>query len=460
LIWRNVLIATIFMLLLNQKNEGYLLSMHIKIKKGLDLQLSGKPEQSVSAGPEIQHVALCGHDYIGLKPRLLVSEGDKVVKGQPLFIDKRNPEVNYCSPAQGVVAAINRGPRRILDSVVIRLQALGLEDVHFEPLSTEQRDTIKRTEVAERLQKTGLWAAFQTRPFSQTPLADSSPDAIFVTALDSRPLCPEPAVIARTDPESFIAGLRLLPLLTNGAIYLCKGPEWDIETPAIERLEQVTFSGPHPAGLAGTHIHHLHPVSTERVVWHIDYQDVMAIGKFFTDGEIPTSKVIALSGECLLKPRLIKTLRGASTEELLVNEFRDNTARRVISGSVINGRTANANLAYLGRYHRQVTVLPEGGDRRLFGWMFSNRKLHWSSSQNGRFSGMIAVPAFEKLMPLDILPAPLLRALLVKDTDQAQALGCLELSEEDLALCAYMCPAKTNFGEALRINLDQIEREG
>lgn len=436
------------------------MSTHIKISKGLDLPLGGVPEQVIRPGPDIQHVALCGRDFIGLKPRMLVSEGDVVAQGQPLFIDKRDPDVNYCSPGQGVITAINRGTRRVLDSVVVRLEDSGLEDVRFEPLSGQQLDAINRVQLFERLHQSGLWTAFRTRPFSRIPYSGRSPDVILVTATDTRPLSADPAVVVATDTESFISGLRLLPLLTAGAVYLCTGPDWNIEIPDLERLEQVTFSGPHPAGLPGTHIHHLFPVNTDRVAWQINYQDVMAIGKLFTDGLVPNSRVIAVGGECVVKPRLLKTVMGASTSELLAGGVHQCDGYRALSGSVLDGRTASGNLAYLGRYHNQVSVIPEGGERRLFGWLGRNPKRRWSTSQNGRFTGMIPLPVFEKVMPLDILPAPLFRALLVKDSDQAQALGCLELDEEDLALCAYVCPAKTDYGQALRINLDQIEREG
>ncbi len=436
------------------------MSLPIKITKGLDLPLHGEPEQTVYPGPDIQHVALLGRDYIGLKPRLLVSEGDLVAQGQPLFIDKSDPDINYCSPGQGVITAINRGPRRILDSVVVRLEASEVEDIRFEPLSDKQCDAMDRNQVVERLHQSGLWTAFRSRPFSRVPYSGCSPDAIFVTATDTRPLSADPAVVIRTDSTSFIAGLKLLPLLTSGAIYLCTGPDWDVEVPDIERLQTVTFSGPHPAGLPGTHIHFLYPVGIDRVAWQINYQDVMAIGKLFTEGMLPASRVVALGGECLAEPRLVKTIIGASTEELLAGGVNQCEACRVLSGSVLDGRTASAGLAYLGRYHNQVSMIHEGGGQQLFGWLGKNRKRRWSTSQNGRFAGMIPLPVFEKVMPLDILPAALFRALLVKDSDQAQALGCLELDEEDLALCAYMCPAKTDYGYALRANLDQIEREG
>jgi len=444
----------------SSRTKGHQLSLQIKTTKGLDLSLAGKPEQVIHPGPEIQHVALCGRDYVGLKPKLLVSEGEAVGRGQPLFIDKRDPSVSFCSPGQGIIAAINRGPRRVLDSVVVRLAASDAEDSCFDPLSSTQLDALERPSVAERLQQTGLWTAFRTRPFSRVPQSDSSPNSIFVTAVDTRPLAADPAVVVQVDPESFIAGLRLLPLLTAGTVYLCTDQGWDVEIPDLERVRPVSFSGPHPAGLPGTHMHHLEPVAINRVAWQIDYQDVMAIGKFFTDGIVPASRVVALGGECLANPRLVNTLLGASTNELLADGFRECEGCRILSGSVLDGRTASAGQAYLGRYHNQVSVIREGGDRRLFGWMSKHRKHRWSTSQNGRFSGMIPLPVFEKVLPLDILPAALFRALLVKDSDQAQALGCLELDEEDLALCAYLCPAKTNYGQALRANLDQIEREG
>lgn len=426
----------------------------------MNLRIGGKPEQSIHQGPDIQHVALCGRDYVGLKPRVLVSEGDEVARGQPLFIDKRDPDVSYCSPAQGFVAAINRGPRRVLDSIVVRRERSAVEDHGFEPVSGADHDDIDQSLVAKRLQQSGLWTAFRTRPFSRVPHSDSRPGAIFVTAIDTRPLCADPVVVVKTDPGSFMSGLRFISSLTQGSVHLCTGPDWDIKTPGFDRFSHHKFSGPHPAGLPGTHIHHLYTAGINRVAWQIDYQDVMAIGKLFSEGRAPASRVVALGGTSLDRPRLVTTRLGASLHELLANEIRSHEGYRVLSGSVLDGRTASASLAYLGRYHNQVSVIPEGGDRHLFGWLGHIRKRHPSTSQHGRFSGMIPLPVFEKLMPFDILPAALFRVLLVRDSDQAQALGCLELDEEDLALCAYLCPAKTDYGHALRTNLEQIERGG
>jgi Na+-transporting NADH:ubiquinone oxidoreductase subunit A len=452
-------------------------AIQIRVTKGLDIPIAGEPEQSVNSSAPVSKVALTGLDYPGLKPRLLVAEGDPVTPQQALFIDKRDPAVQYCAPGRGTVIAINRGPRRVLHSVVVGLEDDGFEEALFEPLDSQQISRLGRKDLVARLLQSGLWPSFRTRPFSQVPHSESIPRAIFVTAIDTRPLSPDPMVAIRADSAVFSAGLEILSGLTEGALNLCTGSGWDIAIPEIEGMRVVRFSGPHPAGLAGTHIHHLYPVSMERVVWHIGYQDVIAIGKLFSAGVIDQKRIVALGGRRVKNPRLVTTRVGASIDQLMRKEIRDPENCRIISGSVLSGRTSSENLAYLGRYHDQVSVIREGGSSFLFGWTGllprrysaaktllrktgQRRKLRFSTSQNGRITGMLPMRAFEKVMPLDILPSPLFRALLVKDTDQAQALGCLELDEEDLALCSFVCPAKLDYGTFLRMNLKQIEREG
>jgi len=450
---------------------------HIRIRKGLDVPVAGKPEQLVHTGNAIRHVALCGVDFVGLRPRLKVAVGDAVGLGQPLWKDKRDPAVCYPSPGRGVVTAINRGPQRALESVVVSLQDAGAGDVQFDALTTAQIDRLDRGQVAERMLCAGLWTAFRTRPFSRVPLSDSAPHAIFVTAIDTRPLAPDPAVVVARDVEHFALGLGILTRLTSGRVWLCTAADWHVDMPAIDRVSRAGFSGPHPAGLAGTHMHFLEPAGAERTNWHINYQDVTALGRLFHMGTIDTGRVVALCGAGVREPRLVTTRQGAALNELLRGCLNDPEDSRIVSGSVLDGRTTTGPLAYLGRYHDQVTVLREGGRSLVFGWagilqrrytsapLFARRSGHrkqyaFDTAQIGRFSGMLPMHLFDRVMPLDILPSPLLRALLVKDTDGAQALGCLELDEEDLALCAFVCPAKNDYGAALRINLDQIEKEG
>lgn len=451
--------------------------MHIHISRGLDIPLAGEPEQSVYPATPVSQVALVGPDYAGLKPRLQVAVGDKVGPLQALFVDKRDPAVQYCAPGRGTVVAVNRGARRVLQSVVVELESPDAEEPVFDAVGEEQIYRSLREEIVERLLHSGLWTAFRTRPFSQVPHSASSPKAIFVTAIDTRPLAADPMVAVRAGAEAFACGLHVMSRLTRGTVNLCTAPKWDIPLPDVDGLRVVHFSGPHPAGLAGTHIHYLYPVNQERVVWHISYQDVIAIGRLFGAGVIDYKRTIALSGASVARPRLVETRLGASITDLMEEEIPEPDSCRVISGSVLAGRSASTGVAYLGRYHDQVSVIEEGGSKRFMGWTdvlphrysaartFKRKTGHrfrfaLPTSQNGRFTGMVPMRAWEKVMPLDILPSPLFRALLVTDTDQSQALGCLELDEEDLSLCTFVCPAKIDYSLFLRLNLNQIQREG
>lgn len=449
----------------------------IKIRQGLNIPIGGRPVQTIHPANPVQRVALCGLDYEGLRARLLVDVGDDVELGQPLFVDKHHPGVPFCSPGTGMVSAINRGPRRALYSVVVTLDDPVESVDRYAPMSRSRILRMNRAEVAERLRESGLWTAFRTRPFSHVPEPDAVPRSIFVTAIDTRPLAADPRVIVREEADAFADGLRVMPALTDGPVFLCTAEDWDLPVPESGRIRHVAFSGPHPAGLPGTHIHCLDPVGARRSVWHIGYQDVIAIGKLFGQGRLDFSRVVATGGSCVTEPRLLRTRIGASIRELADPCEGDCIECRIISGSLLGGRAAYGTLAFLGRYHDQVSAVMEGGERHLFGWTgvfpwrYSatrtflrkaghRRRFNITTAQNGRFTGMIPTRAFEKVMPLDILPSPLFRALLVNDTDQAQALGCLELDEEDLALCSFVCPAKVDYGAALRINLRQIEKEG
>ncbi|MDT8319310.1 MAG: Na(+)-translocating NADH-quinone reductase subunit A [Xanthomonadales bacterium] len=449
----------------------------IRIKRGLDIPLPGEPEQRIFAGPSIRQAALNGLDYPGLKAKLLVEEGQTVAPGEALFVDKRDQNIRFVTPGGGQVVAINRGARRVLETVVVRLADPGEDAPAFPTLSEAELRASGPEQVSERLQRSGLWTALRTRPFSHVPASDSRPAALFVTAIDTQPLAADPRVVIGARAADFAAGLVALSKLGDGPLFLCTAPDWDPPLPALEGLRHVEFEGPHPAGLPGTHIHCLAPVDTARVAWHVGYQDVIAIGRLFLDGRIDPRRVVALAGGGLREPRLLTTRLGASIRELLGDAASTERPVRVISGSVLSGRRAVGTQAYLGRYHQQVAVIPHGGERRLFGWLgwgaqdycaaplapkraTGRRPFRFTTAQHGRFAAMLPLSVFERVMPLDILPAPLLRALLVQDTDEARALGCLELDEEDLALCAFVCPAKTDYGAALRLNLDRIERHG
>ena len=450
--------------------------MRFTIRKGLDLPISGAPEQVIEAAPTVGSVAVVGRDYVGMKPTMMVSEGDRVTLGQPLFEDKKTPGVFYTAPGSGEITAINRGHKRVLQSVVIRLDEQEDNAAGFDPVPADRLDALDRDAVQRRLIDSGLWTALRTRPYSKVPAPGSVPRSIFVTAIDTNPLAADPQVVIGERRDDFVNGLRLLACLTDGKRFLCTAPDADIPVPEGGGWQVAEFAGRHPAGLVGTHIHYLDPVDAETRVWHIGYQDVIALGTLFTEGRIDVSRVIALGGPSVERPRLIRTRLGANTEDLLREELEPGEAR-AISGSVLSGRRAAGWGTYLSRYHTQITVLPEEREREFMGWLRPGRnkfskinvfissllrpsEYRFTTTQNGSPRAMVPIGNYEEVMPLDILPTQLLRALVVRDTDSAQALGCLELDEEDVALLSFVDVAKYDFGPHLRASLELIEKEG
>ena len=447
----------------------------ISIKQGVDLPVSGDPAQSIEDGPSISKVALVADDYVGMKPTMQVDEGDSIALGQCLFTDKKTPGVRFTSPAAGKVLAINRGDKRIFQSIEIELE--GDAEVTFASYENSDLTTLTRDQVRENLLNSGLWTAVRTRPYSKVPPPDSTPHSIFVTAVDTEPLAADPALIVRENETAFIHGLQVLKHLTDGQLFVCCRPDARLPGHDLSIAEFVEFRGPHPAGLPGTHIHFLDPVSDKKTVWYLDCQDVIAIGKLFTTGKLTVDRVISLAGPSVTRPRLIRTRLGANTDELTEGQL-DGTEHRVISGSVLSGRNAVAPRHYLGRYHRQVSVLAESREREFLSWLgpggqkFSIKRVFasgfvpttkpvdFTTSTEGSRRAMVPIGMYEKVMPLDMEPTFLLRSLIVGDTEQAQALGCLELDEEDLALCTFVCPGKYEYGRILRENLQRIEKEG
>lgn len=445
----------------------------ITIKKGLDLPISGVPRQEISTGQPVRTVALVGYDYHGMKPTMLVREGDRVKLGQPVFTDKKNEGVTFTSPGSGVVKAINRGARRVFQSLVIELEGNDAET--FDATPADQFGSLSVDDLRQRLIQSGLWTAFRTRPYSKVPAIDSTPKAIFVQAMDTQPLAADPAQIIALDKDAFSNGLKLLTKLTEGKVWLCQAPGADI--PTVDGVSVETFGGVHPAGNPGTHIHFLEPVSAGKTVWTIGYQDVIALAKLITSGRLSTERIVSLAGPKVREPRLVRTRMGASLQELTRDELQEGE-NRLISGSVFGGRGALLEeVAYLGRYHNQVSVLAEGRERPMLHYMHAGRNRHsvmniyiskllkgkrfdFTTSANGSERAMVPVGQYEKVMPLDILPTQLLRSLIVGDLDSAEKLGALELDEEDLALCAYVCAGKYEYGPILRENLTRIEQEG
>ena len=446
----------------------------IKIKRGLDIPLAGAPSGELDTAVTTRAAALLGADYHGMKPTMAVQVGDVVKRGDLLFTDKKCEGVRYTSPAGGRVSAINRGAKRAFQSVVVEID--GDEAASFEQYSAEAARELSAEAIKTQLIQSGQWTALRARPFGRVADPATSPAGLFITAIDTHPHAPDAEQVIAREADAFELGQTLLANLVDCPVYLCAAPGADMPEATHERISRHDFAGPHPAGLAGTHVHFLMGASAERIAWTIGYQDVIAVGRLFLDGALYVERVVALAGPSVSRPRLVLSRVGADLQALVAGEGEGDDAR-LLSGSVLGGRAVQSDTAYLGRYHQQVALLPEGRERAFMGWLspgvnkhsvmgiylsswFGSKPLAMSTNTNGSERAMVPVGAYEKVMPLDILPTQLLRALLVGDTETAQALGCLELDEEDLALCTYVCPGKYEYGGILRDNLTRIEKEG
>ncbi len=448
------------------------MALQFIIDKGLKLPISGEPVQDIKDGPEVKRVGLVAADYIGMKPTMLVGQGDKVKLGQPVFLDKKAEGVTYTATASGVVESVNRGDKRRFLSLIIRVDGNDAQKFRTWNNLAEVTGEDARAQIVE----SGLWPAFRTRPYNRVPVPTTEPHSIFITAIDTNPLAPEPELIISQNQEAFIAGMQIIPKLTSGKLYLCTRNESRVPSGPNPSVVVASFAGIHPAGLPGTHIHLLDPVGPKKTVWFIGYQDVIAIGELFMLGRLRNERVVSVAGPVVTKPGLYRTILGADLTKLVAGNVNAKNAR-VISGSVLSGRQSAEPMAFLGRYHNQVSVLVEGNYREFLGWQkpggdrFSITKAflggwlkasryRFDTNVNGSHRAMVPIGVYERVMPLDVLPTQLLRALLTGDTEQSQALGALELDEDDLALCTYVCPGKHDYGKILRQNLTTIEKEG
>ena len=449
----------------------------IKIKKGLNIPIHGLPAGDIIDSKKSRSVAILGSDYVGMKPTMLVEEGERVKLGQALFEDKKNPGVIFTSPAGGKVEAINRGERRVLQSVVIEVDQ-NEEVVNFKSFSENDLSNSSSKDVRAQLIASGMWTSFRTRPYSKVPGVETSPANIFISAIDTQPLSADPESIIKLNKEHFLFGLSVIKKLGDCPIHLSLGESSELDLSEDDQLRLHSFSGPHPAGLVGTQMHFISPATLTNINWTIGYQDVIAIGQLFQTGLINVERVISLGGPQASNPCFLKTRLGACTDELTAGELthREN---RIISGSVISGREAIGPYAYLGRYHNQISVIsePNSKDRDFMNWLtpgprkfskiplflsalFPKKIFKFKALMNGSDRPIVPIGIYEEVLPQNFLPTVLLRNVVLMDTEKIQALGGLELDEEDLALCSFVCPGKYDFGSLLRAGLTKIELEG
>ena len=463
------------------------MSLHT-VRRGFDVRLQGAPAADGRAD-EIRvpsRVALLGADYPGMRPTMRVREGDAVSRGSVLFEDKKTPGVRFTAPLGGRVAAVHRGERRAFLSLVIEVnpeeRSAGGSSGHAAASWSGRRpEALGEDAVRELLLDSGEWTAIRTRPFGRVANPAHRPQAIFVTAMDTSPLAPDPVAAVAGRETDLAWGLAALTRLTDGPVFVCSQEGRRLPVDGADRVRHQEFRGPHPAGTAGLHIHRLAPVGRGREAWHLDAQDLASIGSLFRTGAGDVLRVIALGGPPVRRPVLLRSPIGASLSEFAAPESetrRDPQERRVISGSLLAGRTAaDAATGFLGRYHRQITVLEEDRRRRLLGWLAPGwgavsvsraflaalgpaRARPLTTGTHGSRRAIVPIASYDRVMAFDIPAVLLLRALLMEDIERAEELGALELVEEDVGLLTFACPAKNDYGPALRRVLDTLEKEG
>ncbi|MBN1302488.1 MAG: Na(+)-translocating NADH-quinone reductase subunit A [Melioribacteraceae bacterium] len=445
-----------------------------KLKKGLDLPITGSPVQEIREHKQVRKVALLGDDYVGMKPTMEVQVGDTVKLGQLLFTDKKVPAVKFTSPGTGKVVEINRGEKRVFQSIVIELS--GNDEITFDSFSEPEIKNLSADKIKSQLIDSGLWTTIRVRPFSKVANPETTPRSIFITATDTNPLAPDIEKIIEGNEKNFETGLSVLAKLTEGKLYVCKAPSTKLPLPSLDKISVEEFTGPHPAGNVGTHIHFVDPVGRSRFVWYVNTQDVIGIGALFLTGKINVERIISLAGAMVKEPRLVKTRIGADVSDIVSGELKEGESR-IISGSVLSGRHAAGSKSFLGRFHQQISVIAENRERKFLGWLnpageiyslknivFSklipNKKYSFSTALHGGKRAIVPSGSFEEVMPMDILPTYLVRALAVNDVEEAEKLGALELDEEDMSLLTFSCPSKIDYGSILRENLTIIEKEG
>jgi len=449
------------------------------IKRGYDIPIGGRAEPRIEQAPPPTEMALRPVDIRGIKPRLLISPGDTVSVGTPLVEDKNDPRILLTSPAAGTISTVNRGPRRRLDEVVIEIAEGEESYVEFPARTQEEIEKDLEGSVAiSNLLKAGLWPYFRQRPFSKVAAPDDKPQAIFVSAMETEPLLGDPTIMLQDHESEFKAGMAVLPKLTEGNVYLCIAEDPAVELTCLTNPEHATlhrFSGPHPAGSVGTHIHHIEPLRKDQVIWYLKAVDVAAIGHFFLTGRCPTERIYAVVGEGASERNYFRSRNGVPIHSLPGSQA-SNESMRFISGSILTGMQLEGS-AFMGFYDTTLTVLPEGGERRFLGWLapglkinsacrtylsafFQDKEYPFDTSMHAGHRAIVPIGAYEKVMALDIQPTFLIKSLIYGDLEEAERLGLLECGEEDVALCSYVCPAKTDFCGILRTSLDAYEKEG
>lgn len=446
----------------------------IKIRKGHSIRIAGIPEKKVITNLSTAEVGLCPIEYRYVKPKLLVKEGDNVDLGSALFFNKEIPDQKWGAPGAGTICKIQYGPRRVIEKIVIKLDK---DEKGFSHKAIALNDTakLKREEINSVLSESNLWHLIRQRPFNHVANPDDKPRDIFISALHTAPLSPNLDLVLKGQKDVLQAGINVLNGLTDGNVNICVSANEQIEElSGLDNCKLYQISGPHPAGNVGIQIHHIAPLKPDDVVWTVNIQHVIILGKLFLTGAIDPTIIVSIGGPGAQSPIHIKTRIGAKIETLVKDQFKNGNFR-IISGDVLTGREVEQD-NYLGFYDTTISILPVDSSRPFLGWIqpgsskktyslsrsffsFGRKLFNFTTKQNGSQRALVPINAWENVLPMDIMPNPLYRSILAADIEEMTQLGILECDDEDFALCSFACPSKIDVGATIRKGLDMMKAE-
>jgi Na+-transporting NADH:ubiquinone oxidoreductase subunit A len=448
----------------------------INIRRGYDIKLVGAAEKSTFEIPVSDIIAVKPSDFPGVIPKLLVAQGDEVLAGQALFYDKDRPNLRFPAPVSGEIAEIVRGEkRRILE---IRILA-DRSNPRYVDYAKADPASLGRAAVIERLLDSGCWQYLRQRPYSIIADPAETPKAVFVSGFDSSPLAPDLGYVLGQDKENFQAGLQALRILANGNLHVGirdggeSVSENDLTGISTDNIHR--FRGPHPAGNVGIQIHHISPIQRGEIVWTVNAQDVAIIGRLFREGHYRPERIVALTGSCMKGPQYVRAMTGQRMTEILADRLNSDHCR-IIQGNVLTGKTSSKDDT-LSFYTNQITAIPEGDQpeflgwalpgfgklslsRTYFSWLAPNRKYNLDTNTHGEERPFVMTGQYEQVLPMDIMPVYLLKAILAKDIERMEQLGIYEVAEEDFALCEFVCTSKIDVQKIIAEGLEYMHKEG
>jgi len=443
---------------------------YYKLKRGLDIRIKGEPESNVINIPVPGEFAIVPQDFKFITPKPLIKPGESVKAGTPIFYSKDNPRIRIASPVSGTLKEIKRGERRVIESFIID------NDGNYESETINKVNTGSYEEIVKLFDQACLWPYIIQRPYGVIANPEIQPRDIFISGFDTSPLSPDLEIVFNGTEPYLQASVIALSKMTKGKVYISV-PLAKKGRSIFEKLNEVQvryFSGPHPAGTVGVQIHHIAPVNKGETVWTVAPEGLLTIGKAIVEQKYDVSRTIALTGACFKQKGLVKTISGASVKAFSENNLADGEIR-IISGNVLTGRNTD-NSRYLGFYDRMITAIPEGNyyefigwalpglnkfshTRTFFSWMMPGRKYNFDTNYHGGERALVMTGEYEKVVPMDIYPQHLLKAIMIQDIELMEKLGIYEVTEEDLALCDYVCTSKTEVQETVRKGIEMMIKE-